>query len=91
MRPYAVNTMWAIDLAGTCSEGGHVGPPLLWHRFEGGVGGKQHCGVAGVGLNVVGTAIGVSTTSTGEFTLGGIEPGTRRLRVMRLGYEATLS
>lgn len=40
-------------------------------------------------VSVVGTGTGVPTSSTGEFTLGGIEPGTRRLRVARIGYAPT--
>ena len=37
-------------------------------------------------VSVVGTGTGVPTSNTGEFTLGGIEPGTRRLQVRRIGY-----
>ena len=46
-------------------------------------------GLSNAMVNVVGTATGVPTTSTGEFTLGGLEPGTRQLRVVRLGYQPT--
>jgi hypothetical protein len=46
-------------------------------------------GLANAMVSVVGTGTGVSTSSTGEFTLGGIEPGTRRLRVARIGYAPT--
>jgi hypothetical protein len=46
-------------------------------------------GLANAMVSVVGTGTGVPTSNTGEFTLGGIEPGTRRLRVTRIGYEVT--
>jgi hypothetical protein len=46
-------------------------------------------GLANAMVSVVGTGTGVTTSNTGEFTLGGIEPGARRLRVTRIGYEVT--
>jgi hypothetical protein len=46
-------------------------------------------GLASAMVSVAGTGTGVATSNTGEFTVGGVEPGTRRLRVTRVGYEVT--
>jgi anti-sigma factor RsiW len=43
-------------------------------------------GLSDAMVSVVGTGTGVPTSNTGEFMLGGIEPGTRRLQVRRIGY-----
>jgi Carboxypeptidase regulatory-like domain/Putative zinc-finger len=46
-------------------------------------------GLADAMVSVVGTGTGVPTSNTGEFTLGGVEPGTRRLQARRIGYQPT--
>jgi anti-sigma factor RsiW len=47
----------------------------------------NNTGLEGAMVRVAGTETGVSTNATGEFTLGGLAPGVRRLTVRRIGYD----
>jgi len=47
----------------------------------------NNTGLEGAMVRVAGTETGVSTNAAGEFTLGGLAPGARRLTVRRVGYD----
>jgi hypothetical protein len=64
-----------------------AGAPATTGGVRGRVTDANDTGLANAMVSVVGTGTGTRTSSIGEFTLGGLEPGARRLRVMRIGYE----
>ena len=43
--------------------------------------------IATAQVTIAGTSIGVTTSASGEFTLGGVQPGARSLLVRRIGFE----
>ena len=47
----------------------------------------NNTGLEGAMVRVAGTETGVSTNAAGEFSLGGLAPGARRLTVRRIGYD----
>ena len=44
-------------------------------------------GLADASVTITGTSIGMTTTADGQFVLAGVQPGTHRLTVRRLGFE----
>ena len=44
-------------------------------------------GLADASVTITGTSIGMATTGDGQFVLAGVQPGTQKLTVRRIGFE----
>ena len=69
-------------------------PPSAWAQYPGELTGRvldalTHSPVEGALVEVTGTTLSVITDGRGEFRIRGIEPGSRTVRVSRLGYATT--